>query len=239
MLGTRKTTSTKASERLKRALEDWKIAPEPQELMAPDAKRPGARANDPEPEPRFRIGRWEGRSIRPLFFIVGATLSVVPVLWFLGRPGTADPTPSGDESELVLDAPSSTVEVIIHVAGSVKNPGLYRLSAGARVADAVEAAGGVTKKKAANSVNLAREVVDGEQILVGESEGSGGEGAGISINSGSKSELEGLPGVGPAIAARIVSYRETNGPFTSIDALGDVSGIGEAILGSIRDIARL
>ena len=107
------------------------------------------------------------------------------------------------------------------------------------MADAVEAAGGVTKKKAANSVNLAREVVDGEQILVGESEGSGGEGAGISINSGSKSELEGLPGVGPAIAARIVSYRETNGPFTSIDALGDVSGIGEAILGSIRDIARL
>jgi len=170
---------------------------------------------------------------------VGAVLSVVLVLWFLGRPGTVDPTPSGVESELVLDATSSTVEVVVHVAGSVKNPGLYRLSAGARVVDAVEAAGGVTKKKAANSVNLAREVVDGEQILVGESAGSGGEAAGISINSASASELEGLPGVGPAIAARIVSYRETNGPFTSIDALGDVSGIGEAILGSIRDIARL
>jgi competence protein ComEA len=239
MLGTRKTTSTKASDRLKLALEDWKIAPEPQEFMAPDAKRRGARAKDTEPEPRFRIGRWEGRSIRPLFFIVGAVLSVVLVLWFLGRPGIVNPTTLGVESELVLDAPASTVEVIVHVAGSVKRPGLYRLSAGARVADAVEAAGGVTKKKAANSVNLAREVVDGEQILVSESEGSGGEAAGISINSASKSELEGLPGVGPAIAARIVSYRQTNGSFTSIDSLGDVSGIGEVILGSIRDIARL
>ena len=239
MLGTRKTTSTKASDRLKLALEDWKIGPEPQEFMAPDARRRGTREKGTEPEPRFRIGRWEGRSIRPLFFIVGVVLSVVLALWFFGRPGAANPTTLVVESELVLDTPASTVEVIVHVAGSVKKPGLYRLFAGARVADAVEAAGGVTKKKAANSVNLAREVVDGEQILVSESNGSGGEAAGIRINSASKSELEGLPGVGPAIAARIVSYRQTNGPFTSIDSLGDVSGIGEAILGSIRDIARL
>ena len=68
---------------------------------------------------------------------------------------------------------------------------------------------------------------------------SGGAGSGISINSASVSELEDLPGVGPVIAARIVSYREANGPFTSIDGLGEVSGIGDSIMGSVRDIATL
>ncbi len=250
MLGTRKTTNTKASERLKLALADWKLAPPPKEFMAPTAKRRGAQGSSAEPdladkpgrgksEPRFRMGSWDRRSIRPLFFIVGAILIVVIGLWFVGRPATIDPVPSGPKSELVLDSGSSASEVVVHVAGSVNNPGLYRLSVGARVAEAIAAAGGVIKKSAANSVNLAREVVDGEQILVGENTESGGLGSGISINSASASELEGLPGVGPVIAAQIVSYREANGPFTSIDALGEVSGIGDSILGSIRDIARL
>jgi competence protein ComEA len=174
-----------------------------------------------------------------LFFIVGAIFVVVLGLWFLGRPAAVEPVIVGVESELVLDAGSSTAEIVVHVAGSVKNPGLYRLVVGARIADAIEAAGGVNKRNAASSVNLAREVVDGEQILVGQSADSGGAGGGISINSSSASELEELPGVGPVIAARIVSYREANGPFTSIDALGEVSGIGDSILGSVRDIATL
>ena len=133
MLGTRKTTSTKASDRLKFALEDWKFGPEPQEFMAPDARRRGTREKGTEPEPRFRIGRWEGRSIRPLFFIVGVVLSVVLALWFFGRQGAAIPTTLVVESELVLDTPASTAEVVVHVAGSVKKPGLYRLFAGARI----------------------------------------------------------------------------------------------------------
>ncbi len=218
--------------------------------MAPPAKRRGVQGSDTESdladqpgpgksEPRFRMGSWDGRSIRPLFFIVGAILIVVLGLWFLGRPVTIEPIAFGTESELVLDAGSSLPELVVHVAGSVKNPGLYRLPVGARVADALDAAGGVSKKSAANSVNLAREVVDGEQILVGENTESGGLGSGISINSASANELEDLPGVGPVIAERIVRYREANGPFTSIDALGEVSGIGDSILGSIRDIARL
>lgn len=250
MLGTRKTTSTKASDRLKLALEDWKLAPPPQEFVAPPAKRRGGRGGQEEPEspqdparadtaPRFRMGNWDGRSIRPLFLIVGAILVVVLGLWFLGKPTAIAPVAAVAESELVLDAGSSRAEVVVHVAGAVKNPGLYRLVVGARIADAIEAAGGVSKKSAANSVNLAREVVDGEQILVGASSEPGGAGGGISINSSSVSELEDLPGVGPVIAARIVSYREVNGPFTSIESLGEVSGIGESILGSIRDIARL
>ncbi len=254
----RKTTSTKASDRLRLALSDWKLAPPPKEFMAPVAKRRGAQGGDTEvgraqprgrgdSEPRFRMGSWDVRSIRPLFFIVAAIVIVVIGLWFLGRPAVIESsssdltssTESETGSELVLDAGSALPELVVHVAGSVKNPGLYRLPIGARVAEAIEAAGGVSKKNAANSVNLAREVVDGEQILVGENTESGGLGSGISINSASASQLEDLPGVGPVIAARIVAYREANGPFVSIDALGEVSGVGDSILGSILDIARL
>ena len=249
MLGIRKTTSTKASDRLKRALEDWKVAPAQRDFVASAAKRRGTRVLTEIPEstgnsvqakakPRFRVGNWERRSIRPLFFIVGAIIIVVLGLWFIGRPSQVQPVVAGVESELVLDSENSAMKVVVHVAGYVKNPGLYQLSVGARIADAIEAAGGVSKKSAANSVNLARAVVDGEQILVGENS-SGGTSGGISINSASVNELEDLPGVGPVIAARIVSYREANGPFTSIDGLGEVSGIGDSIMGSIRDIATL
>jgi competence protein ComEA len=101
----------------------------------------------------------------------------------------------------------------------------------------VEAAGGVTKKSAADSVNLARELIDGEQILVGAS-GSSAQ-AGISINSASATQLEELPGIGPVLAERIVSHRTSNGPFTSIDQLGNVSGIGDSVLEQIRPIATL
>lgn len=249
MLGTRKTTSTKASDRLRLALEDWKLSPPQTGFVAAPAQRRGTRGRSEEPEllgrsadtktePRFRVGNWDRRSIRPLFFIVGAILIVVIGLWFIGRPAQVEPVVAGVESELVLDAENSSMKVVVHVAGSVKNPGLYQLPAGARIADAIEAAGGVIKKSASDSVNLARAVVDGEQILVGEN-ASGGAGNGVSINSASVSELEDLPGVGPVIAARIVSYREANGPFTSIDGLGEVSGIGDSIMGSIRDIATL
>jgi competence protein ComEA len=249
MLGTRKTTSTKASDRLKLALQDWKLAPPHTDFVASPAKRRGTQGRPVEPEllgksaetktePRFRMGNWDRRSIRPLFFIVGAILIVVCGLWFIGRPSQIAPVVAGVESELVLDSENSEVKVVVHVAGSVKNPGLYQLPEGARIADAIAAAGGVSKKSDANSVNLARAVVDGEQIFVGENS-SGGTGSGISINSAPVSELEDLPGVGPVIAARIVSYREANGPFTSIDGLGEVSGIGDSIMGSVRDIATL
>jgi len=249
MLGTRKTTSTKASDRLKLAVQDWKLAPPQTDFLASPAQRRGTRGRPlqsdlpdksvgTKTESRFRLGKWDRRSIRPLFFIVGAVLAVVIALWFIGRPSQIAPVVAGVESELVLDSESSAIKVVVHVAGSVKNPGLYQLVAGSRIADAIEVAGGVTKKSAANSVNLARAVVDGEQILVGENS-SGGTGGRISINNASVSELEDLPGVGPVIAARIVSYRETNGPFTSIDGLGEVSGIGDSIMSSVRDIATL
>ncbi|PWH05536.1 competence protein ComEA [Brachybacterium endophyticum] len=161
---------------------------------------------------------------------------------------------------------SSTV--VVYVSGAVKEPGVVELPAGARVADAIEDAGGRTAKADLTSVNLARVLVDAEQVHVpteGEapaaaagaggpaagseegdtaapdpiSAGPGAEegpsaGAAVDINTADATGLQELPGVGPAIAERIVEHREQNGPFASVDDLTEVSGIGPATLEKIR-----
>jgi competence protein ComEA len=151
--------------------------------------------------------------------------------------------------------------VVVHVVGRVERPGVVTLPAGARVADALEAAGGASGDANLAAVNLARAVVDGEQVYVpapGEAlppatapgEGGGGGGGGrsaapgggpalVDLNAADAATLETLPGVGPVIAERIVAWREENGPFTSVDELAEVSGIGPAMLATIRDAARV
>ncbi len=142
-------------------------------------------------------------------------------------------------------------EVVVHVVGAVPAPGVQRLPAGARVVDAVEAAGGANGDADLARINLAAALVDGQQIYVlrvGEEPplppvGTGGAGpvAGaddaanpIDINRASATELEDLPGVGPATAEAIIAHREQNGPFASVDDLIDVRGIGDAKLEQIR-----
>lgn len=155
-------------------------------------------------------------------------------------------------------------ELVVHVSGAVADPGVVRLSPGARVDDALSAAGGPRDDADLESVNLARPLADGEQIHVavpGEdppagaapapgaapppasggapetSSSTGGDGALINLNTADVAQLEELPGVGPAIAQRILEHREKNGPFTSVDGLLEVSGIGAATLEKIRDQA--
>lgn len=143
-------------------------------------------------------------------------------------------------------------EVVVHVAGAVAAPGVQRLPAGARVVDAVGAAGGAAPDADLGRINLAAPLVDGQQIYVlraGESappavpgpQGSGGGADGgeaaVDVNTASATELEELPGVGPAIAAAIVAHRDEHGPFTSVDGLLDVQGIGEAKLEQLRSRA--
>jgi competence protein ComEA len=235
MLGFNKSTSSRAADRLQLAMDQWKIQP----VTAPPAQR-----NRVEPDaeqsaaPRFNVP-WTPGAVKALIAIATALVVVIGFMWWSSRPG-GELVPldvnSGSGLELSDESSDTFAPVVVHVAGAVKSPGLYELAPGSRVADAITAAGGVTKKSAADSVNLAREVVDGEQISVGASS-SGSKG--ISINSSSATELEALPGVGPVLAARIVAHRESNGPFKTIDDLGDVSGIGSSILGQIRGQATL
>ncbi|WP_220699289.1 helix-hairpin-helix domain-containing protein [Nocardioides cavernaquae] len=156
-------------------------------------------------------------------------------------------TPLAVPGTSVAPAPSAPAEVVVHVAGRVRRPGIVVLSPGARVIDALKAAGGSRPGVDLVGINLARPLVDGEQVLVGVGEpvpavgsagpagaGSGVDAAGmVNLNTATPAELEELPGVGPVTAASIVTFREEHGSFTSVDELLDVSGIGEATLAEI------
>lgn len=156
--------------------------------------------------------------------------------------------------------PSPAGTLVVHVIGMVARPGLVTLPAGARVADAVEAAGGVTKARSADSVNLARPVVDGEQIVVGPPgaraasapAASGGSAPSVSrpgepmgpavpvdLNTAGPTALDELPGLGPVLAGRIVEWRIAHGPFRSVDELGEVVGIGDALVERLRPHVRV
>ena len=142
-------------------------------------------------------------------------------------------------------ASPSQAGVIVDVSGWVVHPGVYEFTAGQRVVDAVQRAGGARKGADLSAVNLAAPLVDGSQIVVPRGgAGSGVSGSGavagpggtalVNINSATEQQLEGLSGVGPVLAAAIVSYRTQHGPFHSVDDLLDVSGIGPATLAELR-----
>lgn len=138
----------------------------------------------------------------------------------------------------------STSEVTVHVVGEVAKPGVYQLPGGSRVHEAIDTAGGATENAHLELINLAAQISDGQQIVVPDSQTAAGAaavtttatGSGIgadgkvSINLASASELEKLDGIGPSLAERIVAYRESNGPFSSIESLTEVPGIGQKIL---------
>lgn len=129
----------------------------------------------------------------------------------------------------------------VHVVGEVLQPGLYQLDFGSRVSDVIAAAGGFTEKALQTSVNLARQLSDGEQVVVlSASDVSENSDSGlISINRASASELDSLPGIGPALAARIIDHREKTGGFSAISELQEVSGIGDKVFAEIEQLVTL
>jgi competence protein ComEA len=174
------------------------------------------------------------------FLLIGAGLAGYLVL----RP------PSRPESHLhsTQDAEAQEIpELSVHVVGAVSYPGVYRLEEGDRVIDAIEEAGGPLPEADLEALNLAQTVHDGQKVMVpmlGEgavsssSEGEG-ESTKININHASEKELEELPGIGPTLAGRIVSYREKSGGFRSVEELKQVTGIGEKKFAELKDLVEI
>jgi competence protein ComEA len=141
-------------------------------------------------------------------------------------------------------------EVVVAVAGKVRKPGLVRLPEGARVADALTAAGGVLPGTDIALLNLARKVTDGELILVGVtappgsagdappggSNGGAAAGGKVNLNTATLAQLDSLPGVGPVLAQRILDHREKNGPFRTVSDLRQVDGIGDTRYEQLKDL---
>ncbi len=147
----------------------------------------------------------------------------------------------------VEEAPAR--EVVVHVAGAVSLPGLYRLPEGSRTDDAIAAAGGAKPKAALDLVNLAAPLADGQQIVVplrGSAEAVAGTDAGVAapagkvrLNSATLEQLDELPGIGPVTAQQILDYRDANGAFRSVEELDAVPGIGPARLEQLRPLVDL
>ncbi|WP_411573104.1 helix-hairpin-helix domain-containing protein [Streptomyces sp. WAC 01420] len=167
--------------------------------------------------------------------------------------------PHGDRAPAHATTPndaSPAPEIVVDVSGKVRDPGIHRLPAGSRVEDALKAAGGVRPGTKTDTLNRARFLIDGEQLVVGRPTPPGttpasgtatGTGSGtaatgpptpVSLNTATQAQLETLPGVGPVLAQHIVDHRTRNGGFRSVDELREVNGIGDRRFADLRDLVR-
>jgi competence protein ComEA len=147
-------------------------------------------------------------------------------------------------------SPTPSAPVVVHVVGAVRRPGVVTLPAGARVADAVRAAGGLRKGGRLGGTNLARPLVDGERVDIGAAaggaviDGPGGSGdpaavtGPLDLNTATAAQLDLLPGVGPVTAAKILAWRTEHGRFSAVDELAEVPGIGPKTLEQLRPLVR-
>jgi competence protein ComEA len=220
------------------------------DLLAPGSRRTPRGA-------RMRIGVGAAVAILVVALVVTVALSMI------APHGSTSPVPSvsaetargADASTAPTASAPSSAALFVHVLGAVNAPGLYELHTGSRVIDAVSAAGGFTAEADQGGVNLARVLSDGEQLqvpVVGQvpppgsvavpgttapgGAGVAAAGAKVDLNTASEAELETLPRVGPAMAARILAWRSENGRFTSVDDLMDISGIGDKTFEALKDL---
>ena len=180
---------------------------------------------------------------KQLLLALAALVAVVSlVLVAVNRPEA--PGGEFEVSEVGSETDSLEQFLYVHIVGEVSSPGMYQLPLGARLVDAVFAAGGLTDEADNSSVNLARELSDGEQVVVykiGDVAETGGSTASglVSINRATAEQLEELPGIGPALSARIIAYRDANGGFKTKEDLLNVSGIGDSIYSGFVDLITL
>lgn len=207
----------------------------PVPLSLPPARR---RMADHVERIQTRLGlshanRWVLTAVAVVVAAVG--LFVTLLAWPESEPAaTATAEPAASEGA----APQA---IVVSVAGAVNEPGIVELETGARVADAIEAAGGLADGADPGFLNLARVVADGDLVAVPDAAGAPGEAGGtaaaglVNVNAADKETLASLTGIGPVLAERIITYREANGSFQSIDELSEVQGVGPKLLDRIRD----
>ena len=208
----------------------------------------------------------EGSRGTIVIWVVAAVLATLAAARLLGGSGGDAPPPVKIDGGVAASAsaagarsgdPGARDRVFVHVAGAVRRPGLYRLGSDARVAEALQRAGGPLPRAELTAVNLAARVADGQQVLVPAASkvsgatapaapggsagaaGAGGAGASagvkLSLASATAEQLEELDGIGPTLAERIIEYRDAQGGLASLDQLNEVDGIGEQRLASLRE----
>ena len=181
---------------------------------------------------------------RSLLIVAGLVLATSSI--FILR--TSSPSEAITPPPLTLDV--AAVDITVDIQGAVVHPGVYKLTIGSRVIDAIKAAGGVTKAGDPSDLNQARVIADGEQIYIyAKSGGSTAKKSTVKIkpegtalvlvNRASAKEFEALDGIGPVLASRIIAFRKANGPFATIDDLLKVPGIGAGTLSKFKTKLRV
>lgn len=199
---------------------------------------------------RDRIEELVGRrnDVRVLAGIIVALVLFALVLWSRGSEARIAPPARAPAADATATDSTGTPAggILVHIAGAVRAPGLYEFPEGARVADAIESAGGPRERADLGALNLAQVLTDGLKVDVprkGEASAAPGdtatEEAVVSVNAADQAALETIPGIGPVKAAAIVAHRTDHGPFGSIEELIEVTGIGPATLETMRPYVTL
>ncbi len=178
--------------------------------------------------------------VRALAVVAVVVALLAAVIAWRSRPAVQPLSRSAPAGPETISASAATI--VVAVSGQVHRPGLVRLPAGSRVADAIEAAGGALPDTDLATLNLARKVADGELIVVGPAASAipgaaaGGAGGVLNLNTATPEQLQTLPGVGPVLALRIIEYRDRNGGFRSVEDLRKVTGIGDARFAELKSL---
>ena len=188
----------------------------------------------------------EGSRSTVLVWAIAAVLATVAAVRILGddQPPPAPIRVSGSPAAGRGDVGSRSGDIYVHVAGAVRRPGLIRLPPGSRVAMALERAGGPTRRADLSAVNLAARLQDGQQIVVPDGRAGGATplgraaapaGGQVHLSTATVEQLDGVDGIGPTLAQRIIEYRDSHGGFRSLAELAQVEGIGEKRLATLRE----
>lgn len=210
----------------------------------------------------FELPRFTDSQRRVIYFALAIAIAVGALFFSLSSGGSS--SGAGGTSKLPVvntsavplptfsAIPTPPATIVVDVAGKVLHSGIYTLPQGARAADAIKAAGGALKGVSLTDINLAEELTDGQQIVVGapvitttSSKSKSGKSSGkitsgtIDVNTATLAQLEEIPGVGPVMAARILAYVKANGPFAAITDLSKVSGIGKSKFANLKSFVRI